>query len=101
MHTEPVHHAKGTVVLLLVEPMCDDGSVERSVEGLALSHLCESLCKVFARAVHPSRNLNERHHFLIKLVCREAEAVDSLDKDIDALVAPLIASACGDNHSVV
>ena len=81
--------------------MCDDGSVERSVEGLAFCHLCESLCKVFARAVYPCRHFDECRHFLIELVCRKTEAVDSLDEDIDALVAPLIASACGDNHSVV
>ena len=101
MHSEPVHHAKGTVVLLLVEPVGDDRSVERSVKLFALSHLFKTFGKVVALAVDPSRHLNECYNLFVKLVGRKTQTIYSFDEYINSLVAPLVASACRDYYSVV
>ena len=81
--------------------MCDDWSFERSVKHLALSHLLQTLGKIVALTVDPSRNFDECHKLLVEFVGRKTQTIDSLNEDINTLVAPLVASACRDNDSII
>ena len=81
--------------------MSDDWGRERSVEFLTFLHSSQTLCQVFACTIHPCRHFDEGNNVLLKVLCISAQTIHSIDKDINALVAPFVASACRDDDCVV
>ena len=88
---------RDAVVVHAVQPVGEERGGQRRSRGSAV--LKDSL-QVGTRGVDPGRDEHEGHDRAGQ-VGRRAQAVHGVDKDVDALVAILVAAADGDEERVV
>ena len=97
VHIEELQHAEHVVVGHVMKPMGNLGHGERSV--VFLSRL-QAVGKILPGFTHPSGHFDECHDSLVQLLDAK-QTVHGFDKDINTLVAELIAATGRDNQRVL
>ena len=81
-----------------MKPMGNLGDIKRGV--ILLLGIGQSLLQIFAWLAHPAWNLDKGDNLFLQVFVAQ-QAVHSLHKHVDTLVAELVASTGGDEQRVV
>ena len=97
VHVVVLHHAQHIIMAHVVKPVRDLRHVQRRVESLLAG---QTLLKVLTGFAHPARHFDEGQYLLLQVAVAQ-QAVHGFDKDVDALVAELVAATGRDYQRVV
>ena len=97
MHIVVFHHVEHVVVTHIVKPM---GNL-RYIQGCIISLLAvQTLLQILTGFAYPTGHLNKGNHFLLQFAIAQ-QSIHRLNKDIDTLVAELIAATGRYNKRII